>query len=44
MAARDRGRVETFEPPMTQCIFGHVGSISYDFLDSNYALPNLHGM
>jgi hypothetical protein len=28
---------------MTQCIFCHVGSISPDFLDSNRALPNLHG-
>ena len=29
---------------MVQCIFGHVGSISLDFVDSNRALPNLHGM
>jgi hypothetical protein len=29
---------------MAQCIFGHVGSISRDFVDSNRALPNLHGM
>ena len=29
---------------MTQCIFDHVGSISCDFLDSNHALPNLHGL
>ena len=29
---------------MAQCIFGHVGSISRDFADSNRALPNLHGM
>ena len=29
---------------MVQCIFGHVGSISRDFVDSNRALSNLHGM
>jgi hypothetical protein len=29
---------------MAQCIFGHVGSISRDFVDLNRALPNLHGM
>jgi hypothetical protein len=29
---------------MAQCIFGHVGSISRDFVDSNRTLPNLHGM
>lgn len=29
---------------MVQCIFGHVGSISRDFVDSNHALSNLHGM
>jgi hypothetical protein len=28
---------------MVQCIFGHVGSISRDFVDSNRALSNLHG-
>jgi hypothetical protein len=29
---------------MVQCIFGHVGSISRDFVDLNRALSNLHGM
>lgn len=29
---------------MAQCILGHVASISRDFVDSNRALPNLHGM
>jgi hypothetical protein len=29
---------------MAQCIFGHVSSISPDFVDSNRALPNLHDM
>ena len=29
---------------MVQCIFGHVGSISRDFIDSSRALSNLHGM
>jgi hypothetical protein len=28
---------------MVQCIFGHVGSISRDFVDSNRALSNLVG-
>jgi hypothetical protein len=28
---------------MVQCIFGHVGSISRHFVDSNRALSNLHG-
>jgi hypothetical protein len=28
---------------MVHCIFGHVGSISRDFIDSNRALSNLHG-
>ena len=29
---------------MVQCIFGRVGPISRDFVDSNRALSNLHGM
>jgi hypothetical protein len=39
-----RGCAKTLEPPMLQCIFGHVGPISRDFIDSNRALSNLHGM
>jgi hypothetical protein len=35
--------VKTFEALMVHCIFGHVGSISRDFIDSNRALSNLHG-
>jgi hypothetical protein len=37
------GRVKTIEALMVQCIFGHVASISRDFVDSNRALSNLHG-
>jgi hypothetical protein len=37
-----RGCVKTLEALMMQCIFGHVGSISRDFIDSNRALSNLH--
>jgi hypothetical protein len=50
LVARDRqsligrGCAKTLEPPMLQCIFGHVGPISRDFIDSNRALSNLHGM
>src|ERR1039457_4798035 len=36
--------VKTLEPPMVQCILGHVGSISRDFVDSNRALSNPRGM
>jgi hypothetical protein len=39
-----RACVKTLESPMVQCIFGHVGSISPDFVDSNRALWNLHGV
>ena len=39
----DRGCVKTLKPLMVQCIFGHVGSISHDFVDSNRALSNLQG-
>jgi hypothetical protein len=42
-AAPGRGCVKTLEALMVQCIFGHVGSISRDFVDSNRALSNLHG-
>jgi hypothetical protein len=42
--ARGRACVKTLEPPMPQCIFGHVGSISRAFVDLNRALPNPHGM
>jgi hypothetical protein len=42
-AGRGRGCVKTLEPPMAQCIFGHVDSISRDFVDSSRALPHVHG-
>ena len=42
-AAKGLGRVKTSEALLVQCIFGHVGSISRDFVDSNRALSNLHG-
>jgi len=43
-AAFDRGCVKTLEALMVKCIFGHLGSISRDFVDLNRALSNLHGM
>src|SRR5450631_1129789 len=43
LAGLGRECVKTLKPSMVQCIFGHVGSISRDFVDSNLALSNLHG-
>jgi hypothetical protein len=42
--ASSLGRVKTTEALLVQCIFGHVGSISRDFVDSNRALSNLPGL
>jgi hypothetical protein len=43
MPATGLSRVKTIEALLVQCIFGHVGSISRPFVDSNRALSNLHG-
>ena len=44
MTAMGLGCVKTLEPPIAQCIFGHAGPISRDYIDSKRALSHLRGM